>query len=1609
MSGKTIITGGNIVTDTIATVSVNATNLTVTNNIDVPDIETDTIKVLLIEEKNQLDDEGVDIEQININDKDITNIGLISFSSSNSAHTIEMQAVADMAVSYSLKLPSIGPTANQILSAASVSPYTTLQWKENYTTLSPSVSRYMAVAKYGNDTTGDGSVAAPFLTLKKALESCESITISLQNPLCIFLNPGLYIENNSTAPLNIPKAGINITSDSVQSCFVLPNTVTNTFITCNFTSRFSNVTIANNALSTAPTALTGAGIILAGTTNLTTFSSTRIYFFGNGITCGGSTSSYQFDLCTFRGNYKALNISNSTVLLNACTIQGSTAILNYQTPANQGIIVDGSLSIVFFTSGFFAVLDQCFVIKNGANCSCRAIEFRNNKDDCVIESGSSSLFEGCVFKINQTSDDVHVKVGGSGTNAKIIACAFDGRDLVGVAKGKSVYVYDQGTVDIVSSNIEYYETAMQVGIVEGTDTSNTQLTLSAVTTNHNVTNDILQYGTTLLTMTSGEADGAKITINDPTNVSLWFLGNNTVTETSINVGALTNVDTTIFKILNTTVDAQNIRLQYLTDIHDTEGLGVINPDTNNPFSFFNLSYNDSIITAVTNDNSKISRLSLVSDLEPTTSNNNVRGWYVDKTITDANLSFQYQNTDTSLPLKTLYELMVLDGNNANVIFPDNASKLLFGTANDTNLYRALSNTLKTDGNMIVGGISSGERVLTTNSDKQITASDVTVTELSYLENVTSNVQDQLNDKMNIAGATMTGNLVIPIGSVNLPSLSFNTYPNYGISLDISDNNSLSISTNALNRFKIDADGVTTISNLGAGIVHAEIDGVLSSSSIVNNDIANGTVQNIKLATLSSTDSPDNIVLRDSTGNFAANMISLNGVTTYNTDVATKAYVDSTVATGFNILPSVEVVSVSNVSTLSGTTTIDGFLLSVNDRILLQNQTNEINNGVWVVQNSSWTRPSDFDTGDTANRSYVLVNNGNTYIGSSWVCATPLAIVGTDNIEFDQYSQPVTYSGNNLGSGQGIYKNNTGTVLNFKSIVSNTYLTVTSNVDDVTLGTNATADNDISTLVARDENGNFAATTITANLSGSASLNVLKSGDVMTGSLTLNGNGILSQLPLNFSNSQTTTGMFATSNNLSLVTDGVTRLEASNVGVVSVKNLTVEGIVHNTNSGALTSSLIVNADINSSAGIVDTKLATIATTGKVANTATTATSINTNNAIVARDSDGNFTASTITATLNGSASANVLKAGDEMTGNLILPTGTTANPSLTFNSQTGTGISSSTDNLAFSTSGNERMSILSSGTLKINAFSTAGVLHSNVSGNITNSLVVDADISASAAILDTKLATINTTGKVANSATTATSANTNNAIVARDSTGNFSANNITASLVTANIVGNVNGYSNGSLIGVSVLTSGTSYVPTTGTKNILIEMVGGGGGGAPISRNATSTRISISSGGGGGAYLKTYITNVSSSTSYTYSIGAAGSGTGTSGGNTTITILGTTYTAQGGTVGVALNNNNGAGFSETANSAVASNGNILNRAGEIGNIATAISNTVGCSGSGGNTPFGIGGSYSKIVGVGENGSGYGSGGAGAFATATSVSFNGGNGTLGVIIIYEYYAA
>ena len=99
--------------------------------------------------------------------------------------------------------------------------------------------------------------------------------------------------------------------------------------------------------------------------------------------------------------------------------------------------------------------------------------------------------------------------------------------------------------------------------------------------------------------------------------------------------------------------------------------------------------------------------------------------------------------------------------------------------------------------------------------------------------------------------------------------------------------------------------------------------------------------------------------------------------------------------------------------------------------------------------------------------------------------------------------------------------------------------------------------------------------------------------------------------------------------------------------------TVNTVLHGGGAGNPSWSQINNSDIANDAGIADSKLATISTNGKVANSATTATSTNSQSTIVLRDTNGDFSAGTITANLTGTAtnainSTNAINANKQQT-------------------------------------------------------------------------------------------------------------------------------------------------------------------------------------------------------------------------------------------------------------------------------------------------------------------------------------------------------------------------
>lgn len=176
--------------------------------------------------------------------------------------------------------------------------------------------------------------------------------------------------------------------------------------------------------------------------------------------------------------------------------------------------------------------------------------------------------------------------------------------------------------------------------------------------------------------------------------------------------------------------------------------------------------------------------------------------------------------------------------------------------------------------------------------------------------------------------------------------------------------------------------------------------------------------------------------------------------------------------------------------------------------------------------------------------------------------------------------------------------------------------------------------------------------------------------------------------------------------------------------------------------------IVNSDINTNAGIEDTKLAIIQTPGTVLNSATTATNLGTPNSIVAYDSFGNFIANVITADLvgdvTGSASLNVLASGGTMSGTLVLPAGSATNPSLQFSGNTNVGLSATGNKLTLSTNGVGALSIDSHGAVSI-ATPSSGEVGLSINGggaSVTGAIAGSANITFNGSA--TKLNTVGST-------------------------------------------------------------------------------------------------------------------------------------------------------------------------------------------------------------------------------------------------------------------------
>jgi len=144
--------------------------------------------------------------------------------------------------------------------------------------------------------------------------------------------------------------------------------------------------------------------------------------------------------------------------------------------------------------------------------------------------------------------------------------------------------------------------------------------------------------------------------------------------------------------------------------------------------------------------------------------------------------------------------------------------------------------------------------------------------------------------------------------------------------------------------------------------------------------------------------------------FAMNTHKITGVTdpTAAQDAATKAYVDS-IAQGLRVIADVGNATTENIS-LTGEQTIDGILTSTS-RILVKDQTDPKENGVYVTAAEAWSRAADMDANDEVSHSFVFVTAGTENADTGWVCTNePESVYRHGQYHF----QPVLSGGSHYG-------------------------------------------------------------------------------------------------------------------------------------------------------------------------------------------------------------------------------------------------------------------------------------------------------------------------------------------------------------------------------------------------------------------------------------------------------------------------------------------------------------------------------------------------------------------------------------------------------------------
>ena len=316
---------------------------------------------------------------------------------------------------------------------------------------------------------------------------------------------------------------------------------------------------------------------------------------------------------------------------------------------------------------------------------------------------------------------------------------------------------------------------------------------------------------------------------------------------------------------------------------------------------------------------------------------------------------------------------------------------------------------------------TANRAVISNGSQKIAVSDVTSTELGYLDGVSSAIQTQLNSKQQtITGAATT------IDTENLTASRALTSNGSG-KVEVSDVTSTELGfldgvsssiQNQLNGLQTNNANLTAIGNL------AKTDGNLIVGNGSTWVAENGATARTSLGL-------------GSVATQAANNVSISGgsVTglgepSNNADAATKSYVDQSVA-GLRTRLIAECASTANVNISNGLEagdTIDGITLVAGDRILLKNQSTATANGLYIaVANGAGaaSRDPEHDTIAELSGGMIVVNQGSANDNKIFLCTTDSnGSIGSTAITYTQVTPSNSGTVTSIATGTGI---NGGTI------------------------------------------------------------------------------------------------------------------------------------------------------------------------------------------------------------------------------------------------------------------------------------------------------------------------------------------------------------------------------------------------------------------------------------------------------------------------------------------------------------------------------------------------------------------------------------------------------